>query len=35
MEDINTFISGLDVSMEVKQELLSITPSNYTGIISY
>jgi adenylosuccinate lyase len=35
LEDINTFISGLDVSMEVKQELLSITPSNYTGIISY
>jgi adenylosuccinate lyase len=35
LEDINTFISGLDVSMEVKQELLSITPSNYTGIISF
>ncbi|OUV72853.1 MAG: adenylosuccinate lyase [Flavobacteriales bacterium TMED123] len=31
-ESIANFINGLDVSEEVKQELLSITPFNYTGI---
>jgi adenylosuccinate lyase len=29
---IQTFINGLNLSAEVKQELLQITPSNYTGI---
>ena len=30
-EGIHAFIHGLDVSQEVKQELLAITPWNYTG----
>ena len=30
-ETIHAFIEGLDVSEEVKQELLAITPWNYTG----
>lgn len=29
---IHTFISSLNLNAEVKQELLNITPSNYTGI---
>ena len=35
LEDIREFVNQLDVSQEIKQELLSITPSNYTGIISF
>ncbi len=31
-ESIHDFIHGLDVSEEVKKELLAITPYNYTGI---
>ena len=31
-DSIATFISSLDVSDEIKQELLQITPFNYTGI---
>ena len=31
-ETIQNFISTLDVSDSVKQELASITPSNYTGL---
>ena len=31
-EAIHRFIAGLDVSDDVKQELLAITPWNYTGI---
>jgi adenylosuccinate lyase len=32
MEDIATFIDGLEVSDEVKQELKAITPENYVGL---
>jgi adenylosuccinate lyase len=35
LDDIRDFVNQLDVSEHVKQELLSVTPSNYTGIISY
>ena len=31
-QTIHEFIEGLDVSAEVKEELMAITPSNYTGI---
>ncbi len=31
-ETLHTFISQLDVSPEVKEELMSISPMNYTGI---
>ncbi|MBU1644031.1 MAG: adenylosuccinate lyase [Nanoarchaeota archaeon] len=31
-DDFRTFIDGLDVSDEVKEELRQITPTNYTGI---
>jgi adenylosuccinate lyase len=31
-ETIHAFIQGLDVSDEIKNELMEITPSNYTGI---
>ena len=31
-ELIHEFIAGLDVSDEVKEELMAITPMNYTGI---
>ena len=31
-ETIHTFIQGLNVSDELKAELMAITPSNYTGI---
>ncbi|MEZ4799862.1 MAG: adenylosuccinate lyase [Flavobacteriales bacterium] len=31
-EDIHSFIKTLNVSSEVKEELMHITPSNYTGI---
>jgi adenylosuccinate lyase len=31
-ETIHAFIQGLDVSDELKSELMEITPSNYTGI---
>ena len=31
-ETIRSFIDGLDVSQEVKEELLQITPWNYTGL---
>ena len=31
-ETIHEFIQGLDVSDEIKNELMDITPSNYTGI---
>jgi adenylosuccinate lyase len=31
-ELIHEFIQGLDVSEEVKEELMAITPMNYTGI---
>ncbi len=34
-ETIADFISGLDVSPSVKEELLRITPENYTGIDCY
>ncbi|HEX2921160.1 MAG TPA: adenylosuccinate lyase [Bacteroidales bacterium] len=30
-ESIRTFITGLDVSSEIKEELMAITPYNYTG----
>ncbi len=30
--DIQTFISNLEVSETVRQELASITPHNYTGV---
>lgn len=32
---IYNFIMGLNVSQEIKQELMQITPHNYTGIISF
>ena len=32
-ETIHAFIQGLDVSNDVKDELMAITPSNYTGIL--
>ena len=31
-ETIHEFIQGLDVSDDIKEELMAITPSNYTGI---
>ena len=31
-ESIHEFVNGLDVSESVRQELLAITPHNYTGI---
>ena len=31
-ETIHEFIKGLEVSDEVKEELMAITPSNYTGV---
>ena len=31
-ESIHDFVSGLDVSDDVKKEILAITPHNYTGI---
>ena len=31
-ETIHDFVNGLDVSDDVKKELLAITPHNYTGI---
>ncbi len=31
-ETIHEFIQGLDVNDEIKEELMAITPSNYTGI---
>jgi adenylosuccinate lyase len=31
-ETIATFIDGLNVAQEIKDELKKITPSNYTGI---
>ena len=31
-ESIHGFISGLDVSDDVKEELMAITPWNYTGM---
>ncbi len=31
-DTIHKFIQGLDVSQEVKEELLAITPGNYTGM---
>ena len=31
-ETIHAFIQGLDVSDELKRELMEITPSNYTGM---
>lgn len=34
-ETLHAFIQGLQVSDAVKQELLSITPHNYLGIISF
>ncbi len=34
-ESIAAFIETLDVSRAVKDELLSITPENYTGIIDF
>ena len=29
---VHEFIQGLEVSDEVKEELMAITPMNYTGI---
>ena len=31
-ETIHEFIQGLDVSNDIKEELIAITPSNYTGV---
>ena len=31
-ETIHEFIQGLDVSNDIKEELMAITPSNYTGM---
>jgi adenylosuccinate lyase len=31
-ETIHEFIQGLDVSNDIKEELMAITPSNYTGV---
>ena len=31
-ETIHAFIQGLDVSDDIKEELMAITPSNYTGV---
>ena len=31
-ENIHKFIQGLDVSNDIKEELMAITPSNYTGM---
>ena len=31
-ETIHEFIQGLDVSDDIKEELMAITPSNYTGV---
>ena len=31
-QTIHEFIQGLDVSDEIKEELMAITPSNYTGV---
>jgi len=30
-EYLHTFINGLDIDQEIKDELLQITPSTYTG----
>ena len=30
-EDIHTFIDGLDIETEVKEQMKAITPFNYTG----
>ena len=30
-EEIHSFINGLDISDELKSELLAISPQNYTG----
>ena len=32
---ITEFIETLDVSQNIKEELLQITPENYTGIIDF
>ena len=29
---IHDFVEGLDVSMEIKKQLMAVTPHNYTGI---
>ena len=34
-KSIHKFIDGLKVSKKVKEELMKITPLNYTGIISF
>jgi adenylosuccinate lyase len=34
MDDFKNFISTLEVTENVRQELLEITPRNYTGIAS-
>jgi adenylosuccinate lyase len=34
-EAIAEFVASLDVSPTVKDELLNITPQNYTGIINF
>jgi len=34
-ETIRTFIDGLDVSDEIKDELKKITPANYTGVYAF
>ena len=34
LSDIHDFIKGLDVSNKVKNELLKLTPQNYTGLAS-
>jgi len=31
-QTIHEFIQGLDVNDDIKDELMAITPSNYTGI---
>ncbi|MCX7744504.1 MAG: adenylosuccinate lyase [Flavobacteriales bacterium] len=35
LDRIKDFVNGLDVSDDVKQRLLSITPANYTGINTF
>jgi len=35
LDDLRIFISGLDVSDEVKKELMQLEPTNYTGLAKY
>jgi len=34
MDDFNLFIDSLDLTSNIKEELKTISPTNYTGIAS-